>query len=302
MDFTKPGSNPTVMPVTVIGLGLMGEALARALVDAGHPTTVWNRSTGKARDLVADGATLADSTVEAVAASPLALVCVSDYSAVHAILDPVAEAMEGRVIANLTSGTSSEGRETAQWAGRHGAEYLDGAILTAPQGIGSVDETIVFSGPSAAYDAYEPVFRRLAGRATYLGADHGLASLHDAAVLSMMWGVLNSFLHGSALVTAAGVKASGFTPILKNSITTMIDWLDGYGDQIDRGEYPGDDSTIATHVAAIEHLIDESRHHGINSELPRFFKAIADRGVAAGHAENGYSALIEQFRQATWGP
>jgi len=35
-------------PVTVIGLGLMGAALARALVDAGHHTTVWNRSSVKA--------------------------------------------------------------------------------------------------------------------------------------------------------------------------------------------------------------------------------------------------------------
>lgn len=302
MDFTKPRSNSTVdptIPVTVIGLGLMGRALAHALVEAGHPTTVWNRSTGTARELVADGARLAASPAEAISASPLVIVCVSDYNAVHTILDPVAAAMEGRVIVNLSSGTSREGREMAAWAARHHGQYLDGAILTVPQGIGGADETIVFSGPSAAYYAYEPAFRHLAGRATYLGPDHGLASLHDAAVLSMMWGVLNSFLYGAALVTEADVKASALAPIIKNAITTMSGWLDGYGDQIDRGEYPGDDATIATHVAAIEHLIEESRHHGISSELPEFFKVIADRGIAAGHAEHGYPALIEQFRTSS---
>ena len=35
-------------PVTVIGLGLMGQALAGAFLRAGHPTTVWNRSAAKA--------------------------------------------------------------------------------------------------------------------------------------------------------------------------------------------------------------------------------------------------------------
>jgi len=75
-------------PVTVIGLGLMGQALAAAFLKDGHPTTVWNRSAQKAEELVAQGATLADSVRDAVAASPLVVVCVSDYAAVHELLDP----------------------------------------------------------------------------------------------------------------------------------------------------------------------------------------------------------------------
>lgn len=35
-------------PATVIGLGLMGQALAAAFLKEGHPATVWNRSPGKA--------------------------------------------------------------------------------------------------------------------------------------------------------------------------------------------------------------------------------------------------------------
>lgn len=41
--------------VAVLGLGAMGRALAGALLAAGRPVTVWNRSAGKADELVARG-------------------------------------------------------------------------------------------------------------------------------------------------------------------------------------------------------------------------------------------------------
>ena len=64
-----PNSDAGHAPVTVIGLGLMGQALAGAFLADGHPTTVWNRSAAKAEQLVARGATLAASARNAVAAS-----------------------------------------------------------------------------------------------------------------------------------------------------------------------------------------------------------------------------------------
>ena len=36
---------------------------------------------------------------------------------------------------------------------------------------------------------------------------------------------------------------------------------------------------------------------GINSEMPRLFKMLTDRAVAAGHADSSYSAMIEEFRK-----
>lgn len=42
-------------PVTVLGTGAMGAALAETLLGAGHPTTVWNRTPGRADPLAAKG-------------------------------------------------------------------------------------------------------------------------------------------------------------------------------------------------------------------------------------------------------
>lgn len=289
-------TNTSPDEVTVLGLGLMGQALARALVDDGHPTTVWNRSPEKAEPLVARGARLAGSVGDAVAASDLVIACVSDDDAFHESVDPVGEAFDGRVLVNLTSSTSEQARETGRWAQRHGASYLDGAILAAPAAIGTGDAAILYSGPASAFDRSEPVLQTLAA-STYLGDDHGLSSLYDVAVLSLMWNILNGFVQGAVLLGAAGVDAASFAPVAKAGIETVAGWAEGVALQIDEGTYPPVDATIDTHRAAMDHLIDEAQHLGVSAELPRFIKALADRAVAAGYGSSSYAAMAELLRK-----
>ncbi|WP_341483631.1 NAD(P)-binding domain-containing protein [Streptomyces endophytica] len=107
MNAPNDTQNDARTPVTVLGLGAMGRALAAAFLRAGHPTTVWNRTPGRAGELLAQGATPADTAAEAVAAAPLVIVCVLDYDAAHAILEPIGARLSGRVLVNLTSDTRS---------------------------------------------------------------------------------------------------------------------------------------------------------------------------------------------------
>jgi 3-hydroxyisobutyrate dehydrogenase-like beta-hydroxyacid dehydrogenase len=292
-----PSSDSDRAGVTVIGLGLMGQALAATFLREGHPTTVWNRTAAKAEQAIAQGAKFADSIADAVAANPLVIICVSDYEAVHELLDPLGEVIEGRVLVNVTSGSSRLAAETAEWAAQRGSAYLDGAILAIPQGIGTSDAAILYSGPRAAFDEHEQTLRSLGAGTTYLGADHGLASLYDVAVLSLMWNVLNGFLQGTAVLGAAGVRAATFAPFASEQIGMVTGWLSGYAKQIDDGAYPALDSTIDTHLAAMKHLIDESESLGVNADLPRFIKTLADRAVADGQGGDSYAAMIEQVRK-----
>lgn len=276
--------------MTVIGLGLMGRALAAAFLRDGHPTTVWNRTAAKAEELVAQGAKLAESVGAAVAASPLVVVCVSDYDAVRELLEPE----PGKILVNLTSGTSAQAREMAAW---WGGTYLDGAIMAIPQAIGTADAVILYSGPRSAFDAHEPTLRTLGAGTTYLGEDHGLSSLYDVAMLGLMWSVLNGFLQGAALLGAAGVDATAFAPLAIQLTGTVTTWLSGYAQQVDDGTYPADDATIDTHLAAMAHLVHESEALGVNAELPKLIKALTDRAMADGHGANSYAAMIAQFRK-----
>ena len=80
----------TLQTVSFLGLGEMGSALARAVIRAGHPTTVWNRSSDKAMALIDDGARAATTAAESIDAADLIVVCLFDHRSVHEVLDPLA--------------------------------------------------------------------------------------------------------------------------------------------------------------------------------------------------------------------
>ncbi|MFI6207654.1 NAD(P)-dependent oxidoreductase [Streptomyces sp. NPDC051041] len=285
-------------PVTVIGLGLMGQALAAAFLRAGHPTTVWNRTPEKAADLVREGAVLAPTAAEAVTASELVVVCLTTYDAMHEVLDPLDGALSGRVLANLTSGSSEQARETETWASERGAAYLDGAIMAIPAMIGGDEAVLFYSGSASAFEKHEATLKLLGGRTTYVGEDPGLAVLYDVALLGVMWGTLNSFVHGAALLKSAGIDATAFLPWATSWLDAVKLFATDYAGQIDAGDakYPANDAKLSTHFASIEHLLHESETQGVSTELPAFVHALVKRALDKGHGDNSYAAMIELFQ------
>lgn len=282
--------------VTVIGLGSMGSALAAALMERGHETTVWNRSAHRAQSLVDRGARLAATPEEAIAASPLTIACVLDYEVLHAVLDPVAGSLAGKVLVNLTSGSPEQAHEAAAWARSHAADYLDGAIMTTPPGVGSPEMMFLYSGSHAVFEAHRPTLATL-GDPLHLGTDPGLASLYDAALLGLMWSTMTGWLHGTALVGAEKTPATAFTPVAIHWLTAVAGFLTTYAPQVDAGRYPGDDATVDVQIAAIDHLIHAAAARGIDNALPELLKSAMERTKAAGHGSDSYASVIEVLKK-----
>jgi 3-hydroxyisobutyrate dehydrogenase-like beta-hydroxyacid dehydrogenase len=273
----------------------MGSALASVFLQRGYETTVWNRSADKAQALVGQGARLAATPEEAIAASPLIIACVLDYEALYGVLDPVAASLKGKVLVNLSSGSPEQAHEAAAWARSHAADYLDGAIMTTPPGVGSPEMMFLYSGSHTAFEARRPALESL-GDPLYLGADPGLASLYDAALLGLMWSTMTGWLHGTALVGAEKVSATAFTPIAIRWLTAVAGFLTTYASQVDAGRYPGDDATIDVQIATIDHLIHAAEARGIDNALPELLKSAMERTKAAGHGSDSYASVIEVLK------
>src|SRR5437868_6461566 len=73
------------MKVGVIGLGIMGQAIAGSLLAAGNAVAVYNRTREKALPLQAQGATIAASPAELAAESEVVISVVTDPAAVQEI-------------------------------------------------------------------------------------------------------------------------------------------------------------------------------------------------------------------------
>ncbi|MGW5865718.1 NAD(P)-dependent oxidoreductase [Streptomyces sp. NPDC055239] len=292
-------AQPVQPPVSVLGLGLMGSALAAALLKAGHPTTVWNRTAAKTGPLAAQGATPADTARDAVTASPLTLVCLTTNDDVRALLEPEADALAGRTLVNLTNGSPSQARELADWAAAHGITYIDGGIMAVPQMIATPGAYILYSGTDeAAFETHRPTLRALADT-KWVGKDPGLAALYDLSLLTGMYGMVMGVAQAYALIGTEGIPAREFAPLLTDFVVAMTQSLvPGTAEALDSGQHLTDVSSLAVNQAALPNFLSAYAEQGISGALFEPLQGLLDRAIAEGHAADGLSRLAELLKQS----
>ncbi|MET9954018.1 NAD(P)-binding domain-containing protein [Streptomyces sp. NPDC006339] len=291
-------SSPQPTPersVTVIGLGPMGRALAGAFLAAGVRTTVWNRTPGRDRELVERGATGAASAAEAVAASPLTVVCLVNYDATDAVLrqEEVTAALKGRTLVNLSADIPERARDTGRWAADHGIAYLDGAIMTPTPTIGTPAAVFLHSGPADLYAEHRAVLDALGGTHTHLGEDVGRAAAYDIALLDIFWTAMTGYAHALALAGAEGVSPRELAPLAQGIGAILPPLFQELAEDVESGTFSGEGNPLTSAVSTMTHVVHASEAHGIDAGVMRAAEAIARRTVALGHGTDGFSRIAE---------
>ena len=284
--------------VTVIGLGAMGTRLAQLFLEQGRSVTVWNRSRDKAQALAEAGARIADTPAEAVAASPLVVMCLYDYAAVDQVLSQpgVAAAMAGRTLVQLTTGSPDEAKAAGAWAAAHGAAYLDGAIQAAPSQMGQTDTPVLISGDGEAFERAKPLLLDLAGNYTYLGARVEAAATMDLATLSYVYGAFVGFVHGANIVQSQGQDVAHFGRIVADISPSFGAFFAHEGQVIQSADFTITESPLRISVEATQRIHDFSRAAGLNTEFSALAARLFQRAQAAGLADREAAALIEVLR------
>ncbi|MFJ5264203.1 NAD(P)-dependent oxidoreductase [Streptomyces sp. NPDC088387] len=292
---THENPSPDQSAVTVLGLGPMGRALAGAFLAAGLRTTVWNRTPGRAGELVERGAVAAGSPEEAVAASDLVVVCVVNYDAVDTVLrrDEVAAALKGRTVVNLTADTPDRARDLGAWADAHGVRYLDGAIMTPVTTIGLPEAVFLYSGPQELYGTHRAVLDALGGAHTHLGEDIGRAAGYDLALLDIFWTAMSGFAHGLALARAEGISPRELSPFAQGIGAILPPLFEEMSGNVEDGTYSGELNPITSAVSTMAHVVRAAEAHGIDSSVMRVTEGLARRVIAEGHGSDGFLRVTE---------
>ncbi|MER6302667.1 NAD(P)-binding domain-containing protein [Kitasatospora sp. NPDC001539] len=284
-------------PLTLLGLGAMGTALAGAWLTAGHPLTVWNRTAARADGLAVRGATVAATAAEAVAANRLVVVCLLDDASVDEALADVD--LTGKDLVNLITSTPEQARARAAWAARRGARYLDGGIMAVPPMIGvpATGAYVFYSGSADLFEEHRATLAAPAGT-RYVGEDAGYAALHDVALLSAMYGMFAGVAHAFALVRGEAVAPGDLAPLLSEYVTAMSGSIATTAEQLESGDYTKDVvSSLAMQVAGKGTLLRTAEEQGVSPELLEPYFRLMERRLEIGSGEEDLTGVVDLLRR-----
>lgn len=281
------------IPVTVLGTGSMGRALAEAFLAAGHRTTVWNRTPERAAPLALAGAEIQPDIADAVAAAGLIIVATTTLEAARESLSGAEHALGGRTLVTLSSAIPSSAREFARWADARGVRFLGGAIKNVPAAVGNPDTLLYFGGAREVFDEYADTLRVLGGEIVHLGAEPDLAGLYESAVGATLLPALLGFLEGAALLATRGIPAASMVPYSAEWLRMITSLLPVMAEEIDSGHYGLLGSSVGLFHSGIGDDERLARESGIDMSWHTPMHDLLRRAVAEGRSEQSVTALFE---------
>ncbi len=206
------------MKVGFIGLGLMGEPMARNVLVAGHSLTVWSRDPAASADLAAEGARVASTPAELGAESDVICTCLPNGEIVRLALlgtdGALTAVAPGTVV--VDNSTISQHDAKALWSDCREREvaFVDAPISGGPEGAAVGALAIFVGGDKPAFERVRPVLETYGSVVVYLGGPGSgqVAKLANQIIIAnTMLGIAEAFSY----TQAEGVDAAGLLEVLQ---------------------------------------------------------------------------------------
>jgi 2-hydroxy-3-oxopropionate reductase len=173
-----------MLKVGYIGLGLMGKSIARNILKAGFPVVVHNRSRAAVDELVAEGASAANSPAEVAAQVDVVFTNLPDSPDVEQVAlgenGIMAGAHPGLVMADNSTIKPAVARHIAAELAKVGVQALDAPVSGGDIGARNATLTIMVGGEASALEKALPVFQAMGRTITHVG-DAGAGQVAKAA-------------------------------------------------------------------------------------------------------------------------
>jgi 3-hydroxyisobutyrate dehydrogenase-like beta-hydroxyacid dehydrogenase len=208
-----------LMEIAVIGLGAIGSLLAMHLIKANHKVTVWNRSTGPARQLAGKGARSADTMADAFQSDIVISVLFDDDAVRERLLDDelLSRARPGALHICMSTISPELATELEVACRHHGLRYVSAPLFGRPDAAASAQLQILVAGETeAARQAHEIL--RLFGQTWPMGAEPRHANLAKLAGNFMMGCAIEAMAECSALLSANGADDAAFLDIMARTL------------------------------------------------------------------------------------
>jgi 3-hydroxyisobutyrate dehydrogenase len=283
--------------VGFVGLGTMGAAMAAHLARAGHPLTVWNRSSGRAGELVALGASEAATPSELAARSDVVVVCVSDTPDVEAVLfgaDGVSQgAAPGSLVIDCSTIAPSGSRSFAARLAERGVSFVDAPVSGGSEGARNATLTIFVGGDEADVERARPILAALGRTITHVGpvgAGQAVKAVNQVILAGAYLGVAE----GIVLAMKAGLDVDQVVEALGGGAAQSWVLANRSGRMI-ANDYPLG-FRVALHRKDLDIALAMARELGAVLPVSALAAQLEAGLMAGGHADEDMSALARSIR------
>ena len=280
-----------------IGLGTMGSAMAGHLARAGHPLTVWNRTPGRATELLALGAVEAPDPARLAATSDVVVVCVSDTPDVEAVLLGPAglagAARPGSLVIDCSTIAPGATRHIAERLAASGIGFVDAPVSGGSEGAQKATLTIFVGGAAPDVERARPILVVLGKTITHVGPV-GSGQAVKAVNQVILAGTYLGVAEGIVLALKAGLDVEQVVGALSGGAAQSWVLANRSGRML-ANDYPLG-FKVALHLKDL--VIAEGLAGEVGAELPvtSLCAAIERSLVADGHGEDDISAVARAIR------
>jgi 3-hydroxyisobutyrate dehydrogenase len=285
--------------VALVGLGLMGSGMARRLLAAGFPLTVYNRSPERAAPLVAEGAHSAASPREAAARADVILSMVADDSASRAVWQgehgALAGAARGSVLVESSTLTVGWIEELAREAATAGCELLDAPVTGSKVHAASGELCFLVGGSAAALEIARPVLSAMSRAVVHVGPTGRGALLK--LVNNFLCGVqAASLAEALALIERSGLDRTKALEILTTGApgSPLVKTLSG---RMTAGDYTPN-FLLKLMAKDMAYALGEGRRYGLSLSTVASALGLYERSIASGRGDEDFSVVVETLREA----
>jgi 3-hydroxyisobutyrate dehydrogenase-like beta-hydroxyacid dehydrogenase len=227
------------MKVGFIGLGNMGQAMARNLCKAGHTVTVYNRTRSRAEELRAEGAIVADTPADACRGDVVITMLADDHAVEEVVLG------DGGFISALTPETIHISMSTISVAlsehltevhSKSGRTYIAATVFGRPDVAAAAKLFIIAAGPTEAIKRCTPILDVLGQRTFVVGNNPHAANVVKLSGNFLIAAVIESLGEAFALIRKYGIDPERYLEVLTNTLFSAPVYKT-YGDIIAQERY-----------------------------------------------------------------
>ena len=276
--------------VGVIGLGLLGTALAERFLEFGYDVVVWNRTREKAAGLLAQGAEWADNPFESC---EHVLVSLYTTEVVEGVLAKMGGAMRpGQVVVDTTTGDPVLTPALGARLAARGVSYLEtpvsGSSAQARQG----EVLVIVAGEQQAFERVRALLQDISPRHTYVGPlGNGVKmKLVTNLVLGLNRAVLSE---GLGFAKSVGLDVADALEVLKKSVAYSF-CMDVKGEKIVTGDFRPQ-SRLSQHLKDIRIVCERGAESGARLPLSKLHRELLESVEAAGYGDEDNCAVFRAF-------